>query len=146
MKLPDNYTIKIAIVDDSAFYSSILKRQIENTMNHLASDNHVKYEVSVYTSSTDFLNNHPGNQDIVFLDYYLDDGLNALDVLEEINPLRNGIKVAMISNFDNYFTAHKAMAKGAMTFIQKDNELLLHTSDFLDYVVNSYYKNNETHA
>lgn len=139
MNLPENYIIKIAVLDDSAFYTSILKRQIENTMTHISSEQQRNFDLSVFTNSYDFLHSFPSSHDILFLDYYLDDGVNALNILEEIQPFRNGIKVAMVSQHDNYFTTHKAISKGAMTFIQKDKDLLLNTSNFVDYIVRSYY-------
>ncbi len=140
MNLPKNYIVKIAVLDDSAFYTSILKRQIENTLYHISSKKELDFNLSVYTHSTDFLRNNPSSHDILFLDYYLDEGMNALAVLDQIDPFKNDIKVAMVSQEQNYFTAQKAISKGAMTFIQKDKSLLLKTSDFVDYVVNSYFQ------
>ncbi|CAG5076382.1 hypothetical protein [Parvicella tangerina] len=139
MPLNNNYIVKIAVLDDSTFYTSILKRQIENTLYHISSDKAIDFSLSVYTHTNDFLQSIPSKHDILFLDFYLDDGQSALSVLDRIDPFKNDIKVAMVSQYENQYTVDKAIAKGAMTFIQKDKDLLIKASDFVDYIVRSYF-------
>lgn len=133
------HKIKVSILDDSTFYTSILKRQVDNTMDHIAANKALIYESNAYTYARDFLNNSPGEIDILLLDYFLGEGLDAGMILDQINPYRNNIKVAMISQYENYYTVRNTLSKGAITFINKDKDMLLNTSNFIEHVINAYY-------
>ncbi|MCB9195833.1 MAG: hypothetical protein H6598_06390 [Flavobacteriales bacterium] len=133
------HKIKVAILDDSTFYTSILKRQVSNTLDHIAEEKPIVYELNAYTYARDFMNNSPKENDIVLLDYFLGDGVDAGMVLDQIDPYKNNIKVAMISQYENFYTVRNTLAKGAITFINKDKDMLIHARDFIEHVIRSYY-------
>jgi two-component system OmpR family response regulator len=56
--------------------------------------------------------------EIIFLDNHLPDGL-GVDYISKIKALHPGVKIAMITAYDNFLDRTKAIFNGADTFIPK---------------------------
>ena len=79
--------LRIALCDDEAAARDALRIQLEKTLIENTED--IVYEFSTGTGAVSWLQKHPGEIDLLFLDVEMD-GLNGMKCAEEIRKLKMG--------------------------------------------------------
>ncbi len=107
-----NETFKIFIVEDDAWYGSMLQHYL--SLNP-------EYEVKRFESPTDFFAQLHHNPNVVTLDYSLPDcdGAEVLKKIKETNP---DARVIIISGQEDVATAINLLKNGAFDYIVKDDD------------------------
>jgi DNA-binding NtrC family response regulator len=130
-----NSEFKIIVLEDNDFYNSLLTRQLENYTGEITLDKGYKFEISSYTNATDCLKNIKPDTDIAFVDFYLGENKNGLDVLKIIKQRSPNCKVVVISRENNMKTSFQTLNEGAYTFIYKDRDALIESCYLVDEII-----------
>jgi len=102
--------IKIFIVEDDLFFSSLIETQLKR---------HDFENIKTFNNGADFLNQLHTNPDIVILDHNLNE-MNGLDILRRIKSVNPDIQVIFLSAQQDMEVAVKALKYGAYDYLQKD--------------------------
>lgn len=127
---------KIVVLEDNDFYNNLLTRQLENYTGEIAHDKGYGFDISSFTNATDFIKNFKQDTDIAFIDYYLGESKNGMDVLKIIKQKSPGCKVVIISRENNMKTSFQTLNEGAYTFICKDQNALMESCHLVEEVIN----------
>jgi len=101
--------IKIFILDDDRYYGHFLKNSLKND----------KYDIRYFQNENECLNCLTENPDILILDHILE-YTTGLEVLDEVQrQSQRKINVIYLSAQEHVHIAIKAMAEGAITYIEK---------------------------
>lgn len=119
--------VKIFVVEDDPAYTKFLQYVLSLNPD---------FEVSVFTTGKDCLDNLYKKPSIITLDYTLPD-MAGEDVLKEINSHDSSIQVIIISAQEKIGTAVELLKLGAYDYIIKDEE----TKDRLLNTINNARKN-----
>ncbi|MBC7695313.1 MAG: response regulator [Burkholderiales bacterium] len=130
-----NNQFKIVVLEDNDFYNQLLTRQLENYTSEIAQDKGYSFDISSYTNATDFLKNFKPDTDIAFVDYYLGESKNGLEVLKIIKQKCPKCKVVVISRENNIKTSFETLNEGAYTFIYKDQGALIESCVLVEEVI-----------
>lgn len=87
--------LKIAVLDDSEFYSRYLAKQLEAYEPYFTFEN--KPSLQWFVSTDAFLESFSSNIDIAFIDFFLDNGLTALDILPRLRRIAPDCEFVVIS-------------------------------------------------
>lgn len=128
--------LKIAVLEDSSFYNKIICKKLDYYTKLLSDAKGFKYEIESYAHFDDFLRNLKADINIVFLDYYLGEGVTAIDVMDVIQKKCANCKIVIISQSSNPFTAEKTLSNGAAAFIYKDKDALEKSCYFVEEFTN----------
>ncbi len=105
---------KIFIVDDDPVISEMLKDHLSKMTS---------YEISLYATGEECLEQLNSKPGIIFLDFYLNsvnkDALDGLEILQEIKKVDPEIDVVILSGQDKIEVAVKTMQYGAFDYIVK---------------------------
>jgi two-component system response regulator AtoC len=115
-----NTNIRIFVVEDNDFYRELLQYNITMVP---------EYEVTVFGSGKELLENLHKNPHIITLDYSLPD-INVDEILKKIHAQNPELPVIVISEQSDVKTAVELIHKGAYDYITKDEDTrdkLLHT-------------------
>lgn len=126
---------KIVVLEDNDFYNNLLTRQLENYTWEITHDKGYVFDINSYTNATDCLKNLKPDTDIAFVDYYLGENKNALDVLKIIKQKSPKCKVVVISREKNMKTSYQTLNEGAYTFIYKDQGALIESCYLVDEII-----------
>ncbi len=118
---------KIVILEDSAFYNKLLKKQFDDYFENLGVVTSCAFSVTTFTNTKDFIENLNENTDVVLLDFYLENGETALTVMEKIRKKCNKCKVIIISGAGNIHSYYLKFWNEACDFISKDGTAPLRT-------------------
>lgn len=122
-KVGNNVTIKVMVVDDSAFMRKVISDQINNISEMLV--------CTTARSGEDALNKIPKFlPDLITLDIEMT-GMNGLETLEQIKS-HYDIPVIMISSHTGEEMTISCLEKGAMDFVEKPINLLKIEESFTD--------------
>jgi len=106
--------IKIFLVDDDAVYLRLLEIQFLE---------HGDFDIEIYTSGEQCLNNLSKEPDLIILDYLLDgvdrDAMNGIKVLDKIKEYSAEIPVVMLSAQDKIDVAINCMHHAAFDYVVK---------------------------
>ncbi len=141
--LKEQKTFRILVLEDSDFFNKMLTRQLEHYTTILGMEKNCKFEIVSYTSATDCLRNLKNDTDIAFVDYYLGDGINGADVVQEIKERCWDCKIIVMSQVKNLKTTSISLAEGAIDFIFKDSNALPKSCFILEDIVNSSLSHHE---
>ena len=130
-----NNQFKIVVLEDNDFYNQLLTRQLENYTGEIAKDKGYSFDISSYTNATDFLKNLKTDTDIAFVDYYLGESKNGLEVLKIIKQKCPDCKVVIISRENNIKTSLQTLNEGAYTFIYKDQGALIESCVLVEEII-----------
>lgn len=130
-----NNQFKIVVLEDNDFYNQLLTRQLENYTSEIAKDKGYIFDISSYTNATDFLKNLKTDTDIAFVDYYLGDNKNGLEVLKIVKQKCPDCKVVVISRENNLKTSFQTLNEGAYTFIYKDQGALIESCVLVEEII-----------
>ncbi len=115
---------RIAILDDSDYYNVILSKQVEYFTNTLKLENETEFEINSYLSTDAFFSELKPDTDLIILDFYLDNGISALSILNRIKKRCKKAKIIVVSQLRNLNTSVKTLLNGANKFIYKDKNAL----------------------
>lgn len=105
-------SFKIFLVEDDTAYGEMLRYFIS-----VNSD----YEVEVFETGTELLENLHKKPDIISLDYSLPD-ISGLKVLKKIREFDPDLPVVVVSGQEDIGTAIALLKEGAYDYIEKDND------------------------
>jgi CheY-like chemotaxis protein len=125
----------IVIVEDNEFYNSMLTKQLDSCATKLRKTNNYTYEIHSYTSVKDCLRNLTRDVNVAFLDYYLGDGITALDVMDAIKEKCDDCKVVVFSRTENELITKQIIANGALEFLAKDKNAFLQSGHILEDII-----------
>lgn len=128
--------LKIAVLEDSSFYNKIICKKLAHYTKILADAKGFKYEIESYAHFDDFLRNLKADINIVFLDYYLGEGVTAIDVMNVIHKKCTDCKIVIISQSSNPSTIERTIDNGAVAFIYKDKDALEKSCYFVEEFIN----------
>lgn len=130
--------LKIALVEDSDFFNTVMTKSITNHADEITFNNHdILIEVKSYTHATDFIKELDEDLDLVFLDYYLDNGYNGQQVIKLIKQKCRNCKIIVMSQNRNKETVLETAKNGATEFIDKDNYTFTRACIFMEDVLKS---------
>ncbi len=111
---------KIAILEDSPFYNLLLKKQFDDYFENLGVITNCIFSIKTFTNTRNFIESLSVNTDVVLLDFYLEDGETALNVISKIKAKSRNCSVIIISSAKNIHSYYKNFWHGAIDFISKD--------------------------
>ena len=116
----------VFIVDDDIMMSQMLK-------DHLMQN--PLYDVFTYGTGEECIKNLGQDPTAIILDYKLNmhdpAAANGLEILKQIKSINEKICVIMLSSQEQYGTALKTIAKGALEYVIKDNDAFKKVSKIL---------------
>ena len=116
----------VFIVDDDAMMTQMLKDHLEQ--NPL-------YKVNAYGTGEECIRNLDQAPTAIVLDYKLNmhdpSAANGLEILQQIKNINEKTCVIMLSSQEQYGTALKTIAKGALEYVVKDNDAFNKVSKIL---------------
>jgi len=133
---------KIVVVEDNSFYNNVLTRQLKNYTDAIAQDKDVEFEIQSYTSAADFVRNLKEDIDVVFLDYYLGNGVNGLYIIKQIKKLCKDCKIIIISQSQSLNAGVLTLNEGAHDYIYKDKNALSKSCLIMEEIVNEKLRSN----
>lgn len=131
---------KIVIMEDNDFYNKIITRYLKNYLDNLALSKGFTFDMQSFTNYDDFARNFTQDTTVVLTDYYLNDGYNALHVLEQIRRKDSQCKVVVLSQMQNMFTSIYPLLEGACEFIHKDKKALEKSAYVIEEIINEQMK------
>lgn len=134
MKTQNHFNV--IVLEDSDFYNNVLTQQLKNYTDAIAFDKNFSFDIQSYTNANDCLRNLKPETDIAFLDYYLSDSINALDVMKKIRQKCTHCKIIILSQIRNIKTSLQTINEGASDFISKDRFALARCCYILEEVIN----------
>jgi DNA-binding NtrC family response regulator len=128
-------TYHIVVLEDNEFYNSMLTKQLDFCAKQLEGTNDFNYDITSYTSVKDCLRNLKEDTNIAFLDYYLGEGITAMDVLKEMKKKNPDCKVIVISRIDNEQITKDIITNGALEFLVKNKNAFLLSGRILEDII-----------
>lgn len=107
--------IKVFIVEDDLMFGKVLQKGLEKDED---------YDITVFQSGEEFINNLHQNPDIVTLDYYLPD-MNGIDILKNIKTYNPDIATIVISGQEKAEVVVEAYSNGANHYIIKNDQTVV---------------------
>ena len=120
---------KIFIVEDDAFFASILKNSI--IKNNLI-------DVQTYGTGEGCLANLHENPDVILLDYQLIK-MNGIEVLKRIKRINSFTRVILISGQEQASIVIKSLQNGAFGYLEKNNQILRNLNTYLGMCLDKCY-------
>ena len=117
--------LKVFVVDDDAFYLSMLEQHLHN----LGLTN-----IRTFDNGSACLDNIQERPDVIFLDYNMEN-LSGYDVLKKIKRFDSNIFIVMISAQEEIKPAVDTLKHGAFDYIQKGKDDLDKLKDVLNRIV-----------
>jgi DNA-binding NtrC family response regulator len=117
-------SVKIVVIEDNEFFNQLLTTRLKNYIYPIADDQQFNLMVKSYTNPKDALRNMEQDTDIVFLDYYLGDSVNGMDVMKKIKKACSSCNVIIISQVKSLQTSLVTLLEGASEFILKDKNAI----------------------
>ncbi|MEO6304000.1 MAG: response regulator [Bacteroidia bacterium] len=134
--MKDQNHFNVVVLEDSDFYNNVLTRQLQNYTDIIAFDKNFSFDIQSYTNVNDCLRNLKAETDIAFIDYYLSNSINALDVMKKIQQRCSDCKIIILSQIRNIKTSLQTINEGASDFISKDRFALARCCYILEEVIN----------
>lgn len=135
--MENNLQFRIIVLDDNEFYSRILSKEIKSytDMLQFAFEKKFAFDIQTYTSAIDCINTLHPDTDLIFLDYFLDNKLNASDLLQSIKKKCKNCKVVILSQTKTIGDVLKMFAEEPILFIYKDEKALAKSCKVVDELV-----------
>ena len=116
----------VFVVDDDAMMSQMLKDHLEQNPY---------FKVNTYGTGEECIRNLDQDPVAIVLDYKLNMhdpvAANGLEILQQIKNINEKTCVIMLSSQEQYGTALKTIAKGALEYVVKDNDAFNKVSKIL---------------
>jgi DNA-binding NtrC family response regulator len=107
--MEEKSTRKVFIVEDNAFYASLMKNELEKFCGN----------ISVFSTGEKCIENISLKPDVVLLDQHLSGTLTGLDVLKKIKEYNKQIEVIFVSGSFQVEVVKDALKNGATDYINK---------------------------
>lgn len=104
-----NLNKRIFIVDDDAFWATMLHQQLTN-LGYL--------NIFTFENGEDCLDHLHLNPQMVFLDYQMEEA-NGLDILPKIKAYYPGISVVLCTAYEDLSVAVEALENGCLDYLLK---------------------------
>lgn len=106
--------LRIAICDDDTGARDTLRMQLEQIL--IEESEEIVYEFSSGNSASSWLEKHPGEIDLLFLDVEMR-GLNGMETAEKIRTFDNSLIIVFVTGYSDYvFDGYRV---GALDYIMK---------------------------
>lgn len=106
--------LRIAICDDETNARDALRIQLEQIL--IEESEEIIYEFSSGTNAASWLEKHPGEVDLLFLDVEMK-GLNGMETAEKIRTFSNALIIVFVTGYSDYvFDGYRV---GALDYIMK---------------------------
>jgi CheY-like chemotaxis protein len=128
-------TYHIVVLEDNEFYNSMLTKQLDYCAKKYEVVHDYVYDITSFTSPKDCLRNLKEDINIAFLDYYLGDGITAMDVIKEIKKKSPDCKIIVFSRLENEQITNDIIANGALEFLVKDKNAFIQSGHILEDIV-----------
>ncbi|HRG59276.1 MAG TPA: hypothetical protein PK323_09985 [Bacteroidia bacterium] len=126
---------KIVILEDDDFYNRVLTHFLKKNLEDLGMIKGFTVNISSYTSYRDCCLNLQKDIDIVFSDYYLNDGFSASLLVEELHKKGINCKIIIMSRLQNIQTSIAPFLNGTAEFIQKNKMSLKRCLDISEAIL-----------
>ncbi len=131
------FGLRIQVLDDNPFYTTLYKLQLERELLTAYSMHQNHFKISTYTDSKAFLSDLPGIHSITFLDYNLGANLTGLDIMDKIKKRTSLAKVYIVTDENNSYILRSCLDAGADGIIFKNNELMELSLMVIQQTINS---------
>ena len=118
------FGLRIQILDDNPFYTTLFKTQLEHALGINYAQHVDHFKVQAYTDPLPFLKHFPAFHSVSFLDYHLGTQQTGIDVLYKIKQKTPFAKVYMVTDEENCYILRTCLEAGADGIIFKNQELL----------------------
>lgn len=115
---------KIQLLDDNQFFLHIFKQKLQLHINKLKEGYELDVVITPFSDYLEFLRNIKHDTDLTFLDFYLGNGLNAINLLTDLKRYGVDGKIAMISELKNLEFLAERLQGHIDQFLQKDEHLV----------------------
>lgn len=122
------YINKIFLIDDDEVYGNIIKMALEDNES---------YDVKLFSSGEDFLQQLPERPDIVIIDYTLPD-MSGIDILKKVKDFDQDIGTIILSGQEKVEVVVESYNNGANSYIIKNDNVV--------FELNHALKNLTSHA
>jgi response regulator of citrate/malate metabolism len=112
-------TFKILIVEDSEIFNQLLTNQLKWYAGEIIYSPETEIEISSYRTAEECLDNLDESVDLAFVDYYLDDGKTAMDVIGKIKEVNFDCRIYIVSQAKEV-KGHVALLR-SIDFLYKDH-------------------------
>lgn len=129
---------KIVVVEDDEFYNNLLTKYIKRYISQIALLRGFTFELKSYLTFGDCDRNLDPDTDIMITDYYLNDGYNALDMLDSVKRKAYLCKVVVLSQIQSINTAICTLLEGASEFIYKDKKAPEKSSYIIEDIISHH--------
>lgn len=140
MKTIPNF--KIVVLEDNDFYNKLMTKHIKNYIGEMALSKGFTFDVSSFTSYSDCERNFSDDTDVIITDYYLNDGFNAMNLLDLVKKRASKCQVIVLSQIQNINTAICTLLEGACEFIHKDKKAFQKSGHVVEAIISQNLKNN----
>ncbi len=137
---------KIVIVEDDEFYNKLLTRYIKRYIGQIALLKGFTFEIKSYSTFGDCVRNLEEDTDIMITDYYLNDGYNAMDMLDSVKRKAYLCKVVVLSQIQSINTAICTLLEGACEFIYKDKRAPEKSSFIIEDIISHHLQKRFGHS
>jgi|ERR1700756_1955387 len=126
---------KIMIVDDNEFYTKILSGFLKSNLNKLAIIKGFALNIISCTSFKCFTENMDNSVDLLFTDYYLNDGHNGSHIMDFIKHRALKCKIVMVSQVQTMQTSFLTSLAGTYEFVKKDEKTLFECNGIAETII-----------
>lgn len=128
--------LKIAVLDDSPFYSKYLAKQLESYEPYFSFEERPK--LKAFLTADEFLSGLEEDTQMAFIDFYLDHGKTAIDLLPQLRKVAPHCEVIVISQQQNALSAVKDLEDASIGFILKDQDAAMRSRLILHEMVSKH--------
>ncbi len=125
----------IFLVDDDEIYSNIIQMSLEEND---------RYDVKVFYTGSEFLNNIHLNPDIVIIDYNLPD-MSGLEILNKVKSYNKDIGTIILSGQEKVEVVVEAYKNGANNYIIKNDNVIFELHHCLENLNQNVQLRKEIH-
>lgn len=133
----DRQLFRIVVLEDSEFFNDVMTKQLKRYARILSLNKGCDFDIESYTSASDCLRNMKEDTAIAFVDYYLGNGITAIDILRKIRRKCVDCKVIVISQVRNIRMSAITLTEGASEFLFKDAQVFPRACLILEDIINS---------
>jgi response regulator of citrate/malate metabolism len=128
----------IAVVDDSPFYTRYLAKQLEAYEPLLSPQGRPAITLRTYLTADEFMSSVDASTDIAFIDFYLDNGKTALDLIPDLKKAAPNCEVVIISQAQKAKSELRKQVDGSVRFILKGSEAAMQGRLMLHDLISSH--------
>ncbi len=108
------------LIEDNEFYNNIFAEKLRFYLNRLMKDCAFSYQLDTYTEADRGIASLHYDTDLVFLDYYLDNGQTALQLMGQIWARCPHCEVVVLSQYVFFTTKLISLLQGAKACYTKE--------------------------